>query len=158
MPGLFFEEFSVGQAFRHEVTRTVTEADNIWFSCLTMNPQPLHIDAHKAGSSEFGRPIVNSLFTLGLLVGLTVADTTLNTTVANLGFEEVRFPHPLFHGDSVRAETVVEAVRASRSRPGDGIVEFRHRAFNQDGVEVASCRRSALMRRSPTPAGGVACR
>lgn len=149
MPGLYFEDFAIGQHFRHEVTRTVTEADNIWFSCLTLNPQPLHIDVHKAQGMEFGQPIVNSLFTLGLLVGLTVADTTLNTTVANLGFEQVRFPHPLFHGDSVRAETTVESARHSRSRPGTGIVEMTHRAFNQNGVEVASCRRAALMRCRP---------
>lgn len=156
MAGHYFEDFVVGQHFRHEVSRTVTEADNIWFSCLTLNPQPLHIDVRKAKDMEFGQPIVNSLFTLGLLVGLTVADTTLNTTVANLGFEQVRFPHPLFHGDSVRAETTVESKRPSRSRPGTGIVEFTHRAFNQDDVEVASCRRAALMRSRPVvPAAGA---
>ncbi|MBX9990805.1 MaoC family dehydratase [Phreatobacter oligotrophus] len=149
MPGLYFDDFSVGRHFAHEVTRTITEADNIWFSCLTLNPQPLHIDAHAAARSEYGRPIVNSLFTLGLLVGLTVADTTLNTTVANLGFTEVKFPAPVFPGDSIRAETWVREVRRSRSRPEQGIVTFEHKAFNQNGVEVASCLRAALMRCRP---------
>ncbi|MEM7740167.1 MAG: MaoC family dehydratase [Pseudomonadota bacterium] len=145
MPGLWFEDFEDGQVFDHEWTRTVTEADNTWFSLLTMNPQPLHIDHHKAAATEFGQPLVNSLFALGLLVGMTVNDTTLNTTVANLGFEKVRFPAPLFHGDTVRAKTTVVGVRPSKSRPGQGVVTFQHELFKQDGTLVAACERAALM-------------
>lgn len=147
--GRYFEEFSVGDVFAHAITRTVTEYDNISFSCLTMNPQPLHIDRHFAAGTEFGQPLVNSLFTLGVMIGISVADTTLGTTVANLGMNDVRFPRPLFQGDTIRVETTVLSVRESQSRPGAGIVEFRHAAFNQDGVEVASCRRHALMHRRP---------
>lgn len=149
MPGLWFSEFREGQVFEHEWTRTVTEADNTWFSLVTMNPQPLHIDHHKAAESEFGRPLVNSLFSLGLLVGMTVNDTTLNTTVANLGMEKVRFPAPLFHGDTVRARTTVIGIRPSGSRPGQGIVTFLHELFKQDGTLVASCERAALMKAKP---------
>ena len=146
MPGLWFEEFEVGHVFEHEWTRTITEADNHWFSLLTMNPQPLHIDHHKAKETEFGRPLVNSLFTLGVLVGMSVNDTTLNTTVANLGMEKVRFPAPVFHGDTVRARTTVLGTRPSRSRPGQGVVTFLHELLNQDDAVVASCERAALMR------------
>ena len=146
MPGLWFEQFEVGQVFRHEWTRTITEADNTWFSLVTMNPQPLHIDHHAAAATEFGKPLVNSLFTLGLLIGMSVNDTTLNTTVANLGMDKVRFPAPVFHGDTVRAETHVISLRPSSSRPGQGIVTFRHDMFNQDNVLVASCERAALMK------------
>ncbi len=149
MAGLWFEEFAVGMVFEHAWTRTVTETDNVLFSTMTMNPQPLHLDAHFAATTEFGRPLVNSLFTLGLLIGMTVNDTTLGTTVGNLGMTEVRFPRPVFHGDTLRARTEVLATRASKSRPADGIVEFLHRALNQDGTEVATCRRIALMRRRP---------
>ena len=149
MPGLWFEEFEEGRVFEHEWTRTITEADNHWFSLLTMNPQPLHIDHHKAKETEFGRPLVNSLFTLGVLVGMTVNDTTLNTTVANLGMEKVRFPAPVFHGDTVRARTTVLALRPSRSRPGQGVVTFLHELLNQDGAVVAACERAALMRGRP---------
>lgn len=152
MAGLYFEEFHEGQIFSHPITRTVTEYDNMMFSCLTMNPQPLHIDRHFAAKTEFGQPLVNSLFTLGLMIGITVADTTLGTTVANLGMSDVRFPHPLFHGDTVSVQTSVVSCRASKSRTGVGIVEFEHRAYNQDGVEVAFCRRHAMMRRRPGPA------
>jgi acyl dehydratase len=147
--GRWFEDLPVGLLVEHPVTRTVTEADNVLFSCLTMNPQPLHLDETFAAGTEFGRRLVNSLFTLGLLVGLTVHDTTLGTTVANLGFERVEFPAPVFHGDTIRAETEVVEARASRSRPGAGIIAFEHRAYNQDGVLVARCRRSALMHRRP---------
>ncbi len=147
MPGLYFEEFTVGQRFEHPVRRTVTETDNVLFSTLTMNPAAVHLDAEYCKDTEFGQPLVNSLFTLGLLVGLTVADTTHGTTVANLGFQEIAFPAPVFVGDTLRAETEVEDVRESRSRPGQGIVTFLHRALNQRGEEVARCRRAALMMR-----------
>jgi len=147
--GRWFEELPVGLLVEHPVTRTVTESDNVLFSCLTMNPQPLHLDETFAAGTEFGRRLVNSLFTLGLLVGLTVHDTTLGTTVANLGFERVEFPAPVFHGDTIHAETEVVEARASRSRPGAGIIVFEHRAYNQDDVLVARCRRSALMHRRP---------
>jgi acyl dehydratase len=149
MSGLYFEDFSVGMQFDHPWSRTVTETDNVLFSTLTMNPQPLHLDAHFAAGTEFGQRLVNSLFTLGLLIGMTVNDTTLGTTVANLGMSEVRFPKPVFHGDTLKARTIVEAVRPSRSRRDAGIVEFRHIAINQRGEEVANCRRAALMKRRP---------
>jgi len=149
--GLYFEEFRVGQLFRHALRRTVTEADNVFFSALTHNPAALHLDAEYCRSqSEFGQRIVNSAFTLGLMVGISVGDTTLGTTVANLGWDEVRFPQPLFHGDTVRVESEVLELRDSRSRPRNGIVIFAHRAFNQHEVLVASCKRSALMLRKPS--------
>jgi acyl dehydratase len=148
--GLYFEDFSVGQAFRHRLTRTVTQADNMLFSNMTLNPQPLHIDAHFcATETQWGRPLVNSIFTLGLLVGISVNDTTVGTTVANLGFSEVAFPAPLFEGDTVSATTEVLAVRLSISRADVGLVEFLHRAFKQDGALVAHCRRTAMMVRRP---------
>lgn len=149
MPGLWFQDFVDGQIFEHEWTRTVTEADNTWFSLLTMNPQPLHIDHHKAAETEFGKPLVNSLFSLGLLIGMTVNDTTLNTTVANLGMDKVKFPAPLFHGDTVRAKTTVLGTRPSTSRPGQGIVTFLHELFKQDDTLVATCERAALMMAKP---------
>ena len=146
--GLYFEAFSVGQVFHHRLTRTVTQMDNMLFSNMTLNPQPLHIDAHFcATETEWGRPLMNSLFTLGLMIGISVNDTTVGTTIANLGMTEVAFPAPLFEGDTVRAETEVIATRASKSRPDAGLVEFRHRAFKQDGALVAECRRTAFMRR-----------
>ena len=147
--GKWFEDLPVGLVVQHAVTRTITEADNVQFSALTMNPQPLHIDAEFAAASEFGKPLVNSLFTLGVLVGVTVYELTLGTTIANLGFEEVKFPHPVFHGDTLHAESEVVAVRESSSRPTAGIVTFEHRGYNQDDVLVASCRRAALMHRRP---------
>jgi acyl dehydratase len=148
--GLYFEEFYVGQTFQHAIRRTITEADNVFFSALTHNPAPLHLDAEYCRTqTEFGQRIVNSAFTLGLMVGISVGDTTLGTTVANLGWDEVRFPKPLFHGDTVRCETEVVEVRDSSSRPRNGIVIFAHRAFNQHDVLVASCKRSALMLRKP---------
>ena len=149
MAGRWFEEFEVGQVFRHELTKTVTEADNMFFSHLTLNPQPLHIDRHFAEATEWGQPLVNSIFTLGLIIGVSVQDTTLGTTIGNLGMSETTFPHPVFHGDTIRTETEVVAVRASRSKPDRGIVEFVHRGRNQDGVLVAQCRRQAMMRRRP---------
>jgi acyl dehydratase len=145
MAGLYFEEFEDGQVFEHATRRTVTEMDNVLFSTLTMNPQPLHLDAEFAKTTEFGERLVNSLFTLGLVIGLSVGDTTLGTTIANLGMTDVRFPKPVFHGDTLRARTVVVAKRRSRSRPGAGIVEFEHQGINQRGETVAICRRSGLM-------------
>ena len=152
MPGLYFDEFRVGMIFRHVMRRTVTEADNVFFSALTHNPAPLHIDEEYCKrESEFGHRIVNSAFTLGLMVGISVADTTLGTTVANLGWDEVRFPKPLFHGDTVRVESEVIELRESRSRPQNGIVIFEHRAYNQREELIATCKRSALMLRKPAP-------
>jgi acyl dehydratase len=148
--GKWFEELTPGLVVDHAVTRTVTEADNTLFTCLTMNPQPLHLDEAFAAETEFGTRIVNSLFTLGLLVGMTVHETTLGTTIANLGFEEIAFPKPVFAGDTLWAETEVIAARASASRPDTGIVTFEHRGFNQRDELVARCRRNALMRRRPS--------
>jgi len=145
MPGLYFEEFSVGQVFQHTIRRTITEADNVWFSALTHNPAPLHLDAEYMKSTEFGRPLVNSCLTLGFMVGISVGDTTVGTTVANLGWDEVRFPKPLFHGDTIHVETEVLELRESKSRPDNGIVTFAHRAFNQNDELVGECKRSALM-------------
>lgn len=150
MRGLYFEEFEVGMHFEHALTRTVTEWDNVQFSTMTLNPQPLHIDAHFAAKTEFGRPLVNSLFTLGLMIGISVAETTLRTTIANLGMKDVLFPAPVFYGDTLRVTTDVTFLRESKSRPEAGIVEFTHYAWNQDGVEVARCTRSAFMFRKPT--------
>ena len=149
VPGLYFEEFTVGQRFEHVVRRTVTETDNLLFSALTMNPAALHLDAEYARTTPFGERIVNSVFTLGLLTGLSVYDTTYGTTLGNLGWEEVRFPRPVLIGDTLRAATTVLSARASQSRPDAGIVVFEHRAFNQRDEEVASCRRSALMMKRP---------
>lgn len=149
MAGLFYEEFSLGQKFQHSITRTITEADNVWFSALTHNPAPLHIDAEYMKQSEYGKPIVNSCLTLSFMVGISVGDTTLRTTVANLGWNDVRFPAPLFHGDTIRVETEVLELRDSKSRPDNGIVTFVHRAFNQHDVLVGECKRSALMLRKP---------
>jgi acyl dehydratase len=149
MAGLYFEDFEVGQEFKHALSRTVTEMDNTMFSLLTLNPQPLHIDAHFAASTEFGQRIFNSLYTLGIMIGMTVYDTTLGTTVANLGMTDVRFPKPVFHGDTLRATTKVISLRDSKSRPQAGIVEFEHHALNQNGEIVGSCRRMALMHRKP---------
>lgn len=150
MAGLYYEEFSVGQVFAHPWTRTVTEMDNVLFSTLTMNVQPLHLDEHFAAKSEFGQRIVNSIFTLGLMIGISVNDTTIGTTVANLGMTDTRFPKPVFHGDTLRAETKVLTMRESKSRKDAGIVEFEHTAYNQRGEQVAICRRQALMRKRGT--------
>jgi acyl dehydratase len=148
--GLYFEDFDVGSTIRHRLTRTVTQADNMLFSNMTLNPQPLHIDAHFcATETEWGRPIVNSLFTLGLMIGISVNDTTVGTTIANLGMTETKFPAPVFDGDTIRVETEIAAKRESRSRPTAGIVDFVHRAYKQDGTLVAECRRQALMHKRP---------
>ena len=149
MAGCYFEQFVVGQAFVHQIRRTVTDMDNILFSALTHNPAAIHIDVEYARTTEFGKPLMNSIFTLGLVVGLSVYDTTLGTTVGNLGWEQVTFPKPVFSGDTLRAESIVVAKRDSRSRPAQGIVTFEHRGFNQHDEEVAFCRRIALMLRNP---------
>lgn len=149
MAGLYFDEFEVGQVFEHPIRRTITEADNVWFSAITHNPQPLHIDAEFCKTTEFGRPLVNSCLTLSFMVGISVNDTTVGTTVANLGWDEVRFPKPLFHGDTIHIQTEVLSKRESRSRPDNGIVVFEHRAFNQHDELVGVCKRSALMIKKP---------
>lgn len=145
MAGLYFEELSVGQVFRHPIRRTITETDNVWFSAITHNPALLHLDEEYCRTqTEYGRRLVNSCFTLALMVGISIGDTTLGTAVANLGWDEVRFPRPLFHGDTVHVETEVLDLRESKSRPNAGIVTFLHRAFNQKDELVAHCRRSGL--------------
>lgn len=149
MAGLYFEQFEVGQRFDHAWTRTVTETDNVLFSSLTMNVQPLHLDAHFAAKTEFGKPLVNSIFTLGLMVGMTVNDTTLGTTIGNLGMTEVKFPKPVFCGDTLRARTLVISKRESKSRPDAGVVDFEHTALNQRDEIVATCKRAAFMRKRP---------
>jgi acyl dehydratase len=149
MHGLYLEDFEIGRTFEHAIRRTVTEMDNTLFSCLTHNPQPLHIDHEFSAQSEWGRPLVNSLFTLGLMIGVSVNDTTLGTTVANLGMTDVKFPKPVFHGDTLHFTTEVLAKRESRSRADAGIVELLHKGFNQRGEMVAECRRQAMMRRRP---------
>jgi acyl dehydratase len=148
MAGFLFEEFQLGQVFDHALKRTVTEADNVFFSALTHNPAALHLDEEYCrNETESGQRLVNSCFTLGLMVGISVGDTTQGTTVANLGWDEVRFPKPLFHGDTVRVQSEVLELRESRSRPNNGIVIFEHRAYNQNNDVVATCKRSALMLR-----------
>ena len=149
MSGLYFEEFEVGRRFEHKVHRTVTETDNLLFSALTMNPAAIHLDAEYSKGTAYGKPLVNSVFTLGLMVGLSVYDTTFGTTIANLGWQEVKFPKPVFVGDTLRVETIVAAVRESQSRPDTGIVTLEHHAYNQRNEEVASCRRAALMMKKP---------
>jgi acyl dehydratase len=148
--GRWFDDLTPGLVVDHAVTRTITESDNTLFSVMTMNPQPLHLDESFAEETEYGTRLVNSLFTLSLLIGLSVFETTHGTTIANLGFEDVAFPAPVFHGDSIRAQTEVISSRPSASRPSQGIVVFEHRAFNQHDVLVTRCRRSALMRCRPT--------
>ena len=150
MPGLYFDELEVGQVFNHTMRRTVTEADNTWFSCATCNPAAIHLDEQWCKeNSEFGTRIVNSAFTLGLMIGLSVGDTTLGTTVGNLGMDEVRFPKPVFHGDTIRAESEVIEKRESRSRPTQGIITFLHKAYNQRNELVGHCKRGALMLKRP---------
>ena len=149
MAGLYFEEFTVGQIFKHQPGRTVTEADNVLFTTMTMNPQPLHLDAAFASQTEFGQRLVNSLLTLGIAVGLSVGDTTLGTTVANLGFDKIEFPKPVFHGDTLYIETEIMDKRESRSRPDAGVVFFEHRSTNQREELVARIRRAGLMRKKP---------
>lgn len=149
MAGKFFEELSVGTRFVHQPSRTVTEADNLLITTLTMNPQPLHLDAEFAAGSQFGQILVNSMFTLSLVVGLSVGDTTLGTTIGNLGFEKVDFPNPVFLGDTLTASTEVLEARASKSKADRGIVLFEHLGTNQRGEIVCRARRNAMMRRQP---------
>ncbi len=148
--GIYFEDFAIGSLVEHRLTRTVTQMDNMLFSNMTLNPQPLHIDRHFCEQeTEWGKPIMNSLFTLGLMIGISVNDLTVGTTIANLGMSDVRFPHPLFEGDTVHSTTEIISKRESNSRPNAGIVELHHRAYNQDGKLVAECRRQAFMRKRP---------
>jgi acyl dehydratase len=148
--GLYFEDFIPGEIVEHRYTRTVTQMDNMLFSNMTLNPQPLHIDRHFCEQeTEWGQPLMNSLFTLGLMIGIQVSDMTVGTTIANLGMTDVKFPHPLFEGDTVHCTTEVIGKRESKSRPGAGIVEFHHRAYNQDNKLVAECRRQAFIRMRP---------
>jgi acyl dehydratase len=149
MAGLWFDELQVGQIFRHAIRRTVTETDNVLFTAMTHNPAQLHLDEEYMRTTEYGQRLVNSAFTLGLMVGISVGDTTLGTAVANLGWDEVRFPKPVFHGDTLHVETEVIELRESRSRPDQGIVTFLHRAYNQRNELVASCKRSGLQRKKP---------
>ncbi|MEO8443571.1 MAG: MaoC family dehydratase [Gammaproteobacteria bacterium] len=151
MAGRYYEEFRVGQVYAHDIHRTVTETDNLLITTLTHNPAALHLDAEYAAGTEFGRVLVNSCFTLSLMVGVSVHDTTHRTAIANLGWDEVRFPRPVFIGDTLRIETEVHSLRDSQSRPDAGIVTFIHRAFNQRDEQVASCNRVALMHRRPAP-------
>jgi acyl dehydratase len=150
MAGRWFEQFTVGQSFEHEIRRTVTEADNVWFCAATCNPAAVHIDAEYCKGTEFGRPLVNSIFTLGLVIGLSVQDTTFGTTIANLGMSDTRFPRPVFHGDTIRARTTVKELRASQSRPNAGIVTLFHEGLNQRDEVVCVCTRQALMLKQPS--------
>jgi len=150
MSGRYFEQFKVGDHIVHDIRRTVTQTDNLLFSVLTHNPQPLHLDAEFARASEFGRIVVNSTFTFSLMIGLTVGDTTLRTMLANLGYDQIKTPYPVFLGDTLRAETDIVEVRESRSRPNAGIVVFAHRLINQRDESVCECLRTALLLKSPT--------
>jgi acyl dehydratase len=149
MPGRYFDEWTVGDTIAHPITRTVTETDNVLISTLTHNPQPLHLDREYAAQSEFGQVLVNSCFTFSLAVGITVSETTLGTLVANLGYDEVRFPKPVFVGDTLHIESEVTDLRASKSRPNAGIVTWEHRAINQSGETVCTFKRSALLHKKP---------
>ncbi|KQX26022.1 MULTISPECIES: MaoC family dehydratase [unclassified Sphingomonas] len=149
MAGRWFDEWQVGDSLQHEIRRTVTETDNLLFSTMTHNPQPLHIDLEAAKASEFGQILVNGTFTFALMVGLSVGDTTLGTLVANLGYDKLVMPKPVFIGDTMHAESEVVELRQSRSRPDAGIVTFRHRLINQRDEVVCECLRSALLRSKP---------
>jgi len=149
MAGRYFDEWQVGDRVSHEITRTVTETDNILISALTHNPQPLHLDYEAAAKTEFGKPLVNSCFTFSLMIGVSVGDTTLGTLVANLGYDALKFPNPVFAGDTLRSETECIAVRESKSRPNAGIVTWAHRSFNQRGELVCECTRTALLLKKP---------
>ena len=149
MSGRYFDEWQVGDRVTHTVTRTVTETDNVLISTLTHNPQPMHLDHDAAAASEFGKPLVNSVFTFGLMIGVSVADTTLGTLVANLGYDQLKFPNPVFAGDTLRSETECVALRESKSRPNAGIVTWAHRSFNQRGELVCECTRTALLLKKP---------
>ena len=149
MPGKYFEELDVGAVFEHQPARTVTETDNLLFTALTLNPQPLHLDAEFAATTQHGRILVNSIFTLALVVGLSVGDTTLGTTLGNLGFDKTTFPNPVFIGDTIRVTTRVVDKRESRSKPDRGVVTFEHQGINQRGEVVCSCTRGAMMMKRP---------
>jgi acyl dehydratase len=149
MAGLWFEEFEIGRVFQHEIRRTVTEADNMWFSAMTYNPAQIHIDYDYASKTEFGKPLMNSIFTLGLVIGLSIQDTTLGTTVANLGMTDTVFPKPVFAGDTIRSETKIIALRASKSRPEQGILTMEHTGLNQRDEVVCRTVRNALMMKRP---------
>ncbi|OUR75235.1 dehydratase [Alphaproteobacteria bacterium 46_93_T64] len=149
MSGLYYEEFEVGSEFKHALTRTVTEMDNIMFCAMTHNPQPLHLDEEYSKKTMYGQRIVNSLFTLGLVIGVTVADTTLGTTLGNLGMGDIRFKHPVFHGDTINVVTRIKDKRESKSRPNEGIVTFEHVGYNQRGEEIAYVVRTGLMKKKP---------
>jgi acyl dehydratase len=149
MPGRYFDEWQVGDRVSHSITRTGTEVDNLLMSTLTHNPQPMHLDYEAAAKSEFGKPLVNSCFTFSLLIGVSVHDTTLGTLVANLGFDKVVFPNPVFFGDTLRSESECLAVRESKSRPNAGVVTWAHRSFNQRGELVCECTRTALLLKKP---------
>ena len=152
MAGVWFDELEVGQVFHHPIRRTLTETDNILFTAMTHNPAQLHLDAEYMKGTAYGQPLVNSAFTLGLMVGISIGDTTLGTAVANLGWDEVRFPNPLFHGDTIHVVTEVIELRDSKSRPDQGIVTFLHKAYNQKDELVASCKRSGLQLKRPKDA------
>ena len=149
MPGRYFDQWQVGDRIAHTVTRTVTETDNVLISALTHNPQPLHLDHEAAAQSEFGKPLVNSVYTFGLMVGVSVADTTLGTLVANLGYDKLQFPNPVFAGDTLRSESECIALRESKSRPNAGIVTWAHRSVNQRDELVCECTRTALILKKP---------
>ena len=149
MPGRYFDEWQVGDTVAHSVTRTVTETDNVLISALTHNLQPLHLDHEAAAATEFGKPLVNSVYTFGLMIGVSVADTTLGTLVANLGYDKLVFPNPVFAGDTLRSTSECLAVRASKSRPNAGIVTWAHRSFNQRDELVCECTRTALLLKKP---------
>lgn len=149
MAGLYYEEFKVGMEFQHALTRTLTEMDNILFCAMTHNSQPLHLDEEFSKKTEYGQRIVNSLFTLGLVIGVTVTETTLGTTIGNLGMTDIRFVNPLFHGDTVHVVTRIKDMRESKSRSNAGIVTFEHFGFNQHDKEICYCVRTGLMRKRP---------
>jgi len=149
MPGRYYDEWQVGDHVAHAITRTVTETDNVLVSALTHNPQPMHLDHEVAAASEFGRPLVNSIYTFGLMVGVSVSDTTLGTLIANLGYDALTFPAPVFVGDTLRSESKVIALRGSNSRPTAGIVTWEHQCFNQKELLVCRCTRSALIAKRP---------
>ncbi len=149
MAGRYFETWAVGDRISHDIRRTVTETDNLMFTLMTHNPQPLHLDIEAAKASEFGQILVNGTFTFSLMIGLSVGDTTLGTLVANLGYDKVVMPRPVFLGDTMRAETEIVDLRESRSRPNAGIVTFRHELFNQRNELVCQCLRTALVSRRP---------
>ena len=150
MAGLYYEEFKVGMEFRHALTRTVTETDNVLFCAMTHNPQPLHLDEEFSRKTEYGQRIVNSLFTLGLVIGISVSETTLGTTIGNLGMTDIRFVNPVFHGDTVHVVTRIKDMRESKSRPNAGLVVFEHIGLNQNDQEVCYCVRTGLMRKRPS--------